>query len=813
MESVMKDLRFALQGLLKSPGFATAALIALALGIGANSAIFSVVNAVLLRPLPYESPERLVFLWEVSGKQEVPVAAPANFLDWRKHREIFADMGAYCKSNLTLTGLGEPLLVSALSVSPSLLTTTGVQPEIGRTFRSEGPEEQHAVVLSHGLWQRRFGSDPAVVGRALMLDGHSQVILGVMPASFQFFSSPDLFVLGRLGVPEPPYAAPADLREVRDDQYVSVLGRLKPGVSLRQAQAGMQVVARQLERQYPKTNQGWGVKLVPLNERMFGKIRPTLFILLGAVAFVLLIACANVANLLLARTVVREREFAMRVALGAGHFRILRQLLIESLLLAFLGGALGLLLSFLGVRSLAALGPESIPRLDQVSIDGRVLGFTLLLALLTGLVIGLIPIRKTFRLDLQSMLKDGGGKASGSVRRRHYFGLLVVSEVAVALVLVVGAGLLITSFTRLTSVRPGFQPAHALTLRITLPDAKYPQPPYALAFFDALEDQLDAVPGVVAAGATSDLPLTGESASSMFHIQGRPEPPPGQDYQLAFHAVTPGYLRAMGIPLLRGRGFNRQDGQGAPRVGLVNETMARRFWPGADPVGQRILLGQTTVGRNDWITIIGIVGDVRHLALGTPPQEELLVGARYYEYLPATMSVIVRANGDPVALLPAIKQRIAAIDKDLPIYRVMPLHDLLVKSTAQQRFATLLLAILASIAFLLALVGIYSVISFSVSQRTRELGIRVAFGARERDVLWMVTRQGTLLAVIGVGLGLAAALALTKTLASLLFGVSATDPLIFSTLSLTLIAVAMIASYLPARRAVGTDPMVALRNE
>jgi putative ABC transport system permease protein len=813
MENVLRDLRFGLQGLFRNPGFTTAALIALALGIGANSAIFSVVNGVLLRPLPYRDPAGLVFLWEVSGDQEISVAAPANFLDWRKHREIFSEMGAYCRSSVTLTGQGEPLLVKAVSVSPSLLAATGVQPEIGRSFRPEGPEEERAVVLSHGFWQRRFGANPAIVGQTLVLDGYSHVVLGVMPDQFRFFTAPDLFVLGRQGVPVPPYAAPADLREIRGDQYVSVLARLKPGVTLKRAQAGIRIVAQQLERQYPKTNQGWGVKLVPLSERMFGAIRPKLLILSGAVGLVLLIACANVANLLLARAAVREREIAMRVALGAGQVRVVRQLLSESLLLALLGGAIGLLLAYLGVKFVVALGPENIPRLDQTSIDGRVLGFTLLLSLITGLLVGLVPIRRAFHPDLQGALKEGGGKASAGLRRRHYFGLLVVSEVALALVLLLGAGLLVTSFLRLTSVNPGFKPDRVLTLRITLPDAKYPRPPHVLAFLDTLADQLRGIPGVVAAGTTSDLPLSGDSATSVFRIEGRPGPPPGQEYQLAFHAVTPGYLRAMGIPLLKGRDFTWQDRQGSLSVGLINESLARRFWPGADPIGQRILLGPETAGRTDWITIVGVVGDVRHLALGVEPAPDLLVGARYFANMSATLSVVLRASGDPIGLLPAIRQRIAAIDKDLPLSQVMTLRELVAESTAQQRFITLLLTILAGIAFLLALVGIYSVVSFSVSRRTQEVGVRMAFGAQKSDVLWMVVKQGTLLAVAGVVVGLAVALGAARTLKSLLFGVSANDPVILGALSLTLIAVAMVASYIPARRAVMTDPMVALRNE
>jgi putative ABC transport system permease protein len=811
LESVLKDLRYGLKTLARNPGFTAAALLALTLGIGANSAIFSVVNGILIRPLPYGGPERLVALSEISAGNDVEVVAPANFLDWKEQNTFFEDLAAFCTVKAVLTGLEQPLLVHGLSVTPNLFAVLGVEPEVGRTFPAGAGRagEERAVILSHGFWRRQFGADPQVVDRTLILDGFSHVVHGVMPPEFRIYRRDiDVYIRGPQGLPEPPFAAPPDIGTIRDGQYMTVFGRLKPRVSVAQAQAQMRVIATSLEKQFPKTNEGWSVKVVPLRERLVGNIRPTLLILWGAVGFVLLIACANIANLLLARITVREREIAVRAALGAGRGRLIRQLLSESVLLSLLGGGLGLLLAAWGLKLLIALAPASIPRLDQVRVDGQALAFTLLLSLVTGTLISLLPALQASRPDLQGSLKEGGGKATSGSHRGRLFRLFVVTEVALALVLLVGAGLLMTSFVRLLAVDPGFDPANVLVMRISLPagTTKYPSPPYVAAFNQQLTERLKSVPGIVAAGTTGDLPLSGVSSSVGFQVEGVPDPPPGQENTLDFHSVTPGYIRAMGIPLLAGRDFTDQDRDGSPFVVLINETLARRFWSGRNPIGHRLL-----IGGGQWVTIAGVVGDVRHSELGTAPKPDMLVSA--YQLPSPSMWLVLRTSGDPMDILPAVKEQILAVDKDLPVDEVKPLEQQLFSSTAKQRFTSSLVAVLAAVALLLALVGIYSVMSFSVSQRTHELGVRMALGAQRRDVLWMVVGQGALFALIGVAVGLVAALGLTRTLSSLLFEVSATDPWVFTALSLALVLVALAASYFPARRAAAVDPVIALRQE
>jgi len=806
MTSFWQDLRYGLRMLAKNPGFTIVAVLALALGIGANSAIFSVVNTVLLRPLPYDDPDRLIVVRETKLPQFPEFSiAPGNFLDWQKQNTVFSQLEAYRGNTYNLTGTGEPERLRGTRVTTGLFPMLGVKPAQGRNFLAEEdkPGSGNVALISYGLWQRRFGGDANIIGQQLKLNDRSHTVIGIMPPGFQFPDrNVDLWA---------PMAFTDQERQVHGGHYISTLGRLKPGVNLEQALAEMKNIAQQLERQYPGSNAGWSVKLIPMLEFGVRDVKPALLVLLGAVACVLLIACANVANLLLARAATRQKEVAVRTALGAGRWRIVRQLLTESVLLALVGGVAGLLLGWGGMKLLLRLAPQGLPRIQDVTIDGRALGFTLLITLLTGVIFGLVPALQASRPDLNETLKDGGRGGTGGVHRQRIRNLLVIAEVALALVLLVGAGLMMKSFARLQQVDPGFDPKNALVAAIDLPGSKYPDNQQRLAFYNQLIQQLSALPGVQAVGATQSLPLGGDYVLG-FVIQGRPPAAPGQDRSTNYYSVTTDYFKAAGMTLLRGRLFTERDTLGATNVAIINEAMAKRYFPNEDPIGQRI---HVTQGPETFREIVGIVSDTKQYGLDqdTPVQT-------YTPYLQMpfsnSMVVVVRTAGDPLSLSAAVRSQVLSIDKQQPVASIRALEQILYNSLANQRFSMLLFGVFAAVAMVLAAVGIYGVMAYAVTQRTHEIGIRMALGASQSKVLKLVIKQGMLLVLIGVTLGLAAAFTLSILLTSfstLLYGIKPTDPTTYAGISLLLASVALAACYIPARRATKVDPMIALRYE
>lgn len=805
MESLKQDLYYGLRMLWKSPAFTLIAVIALALGIGANTAIFSVVNGVLLRPLPYPQPEQLAMVWLDNRRQGIrdDITSYPNFTDWRDQSKTFQGMAAVRGISANLTGSGEPEELRGASVSSNFFQLMGVTPALGRgfTIEEEQPGKDKIVVLSHALWLRRFGGDPGILNKTIYLSGEANTVVGIMPPGFQFPGKTEIW--GTL--------APNDrLRAARGAFWLPVVGRLKPGVTRQQAQADMDVIARQLEQQYPNANAGYGINVVPLLEQTVGNIKTALWVLLGAVAFVLLIACANVANLLLARAAARGQEIAIRAALGAGRWRIIRQLLTESILLSVIGGALGILLAVWGLHLLVSLGPANIPRLENVRLDSRVLGFTFGLSLLTGLLFGIVPALQTSQVGMNETLKEGGRSGTSGRRTQRIRSGFIVAEIALTLVLLVGAGLLIRSFWRLQQVSPGFRTDNVLTIQLRLPRTKYPEGAQIASFYQQLQERLSALPGVQAASATSTIMLPKLANSSNFTIEGRPADPREQSLELPFDSVLPNYFQTMGIQLLQGRTFNALDGRDSQQVTIVNETFAKRFFPNNDPIGRRFTFGDG--GNNpQWLTIVGVVRDTKRQGLDAP--------VRIESWLPIsqapsrTMTMVVRSAGDPLAISRSVREAVWALDKDLPIPKMETMEQVLSEQVAQRRLNMLLLGLFAALALILAAVGIYGVMNYAVTQRTNEIGIRLALGAQSRDVLRLIVGQGMKLAVAGVGIGLIATFAITRLMAGLLFGVSTTDPLTFTAIAILLAIVALLACYIPARRATKVDPMIALRCE
>jgi putative ABC transport system permease protein len=807
LSDLRQDLRYGFRMLLKNPAFTAIAVLALALGIGANTAIFSVVNTLLLRPLPYKDPSRLVVIWENATHLGFPknTPSPANFLDWQKQNTLFEGMAAFAERSFNLTGVGEPERLDGRRVSANLFDLLGVKPIIGRTFvPDEDKPGTKVAILNETLWKRRFGSDAGIVGRAIALNGESYTVVGVLPASVRLPSFGNW--RDQVWV---PLAFPAEEAASRGSHFLEIIGRMKPGVALEQARAEMETIAARLAQQYPEHNTRIGSVVVPLHEEIVGNMKPALLILLGAVAFVLLIACANVANLLLARAAVRQKEIALRLALGADRARLTKQLLVESVMLSLLGGIVGLGLAYAGLQVLLRFIPPDVAHAETIGIDGKVLGFTLLVALVTGLVFGLAPASQAAHFNLNDTLKEGGRDSGAGVRGKRLRSILVIAEVAVSFILLIGAGLLINSFMHLRNLDPGFRADHLLALNIDLSETKYPDNARRTAFFDEVVRRVQALPGVRSVAVAGNLPLTYNGDSGPIGVEGIPDPPPDQRPDVIYRAIGPGYFSTMGIPLVRGRDFNDQDSLDKDATVVVSEKTVRHYWPNTDPIGKRLKVGSTT-SDGPWRTVIGVVKDVRQNDFVAEPKMQMYFTYRQLRSLMPN-ALVVRTAVDPMSVATSVRNAIWAVDKDQTVANVDSMEHIVAGAVARQRFSMLLLAIFAGVALVLAAVGIYGVMSYSVAQQTREIGIRMALGAQRSDVLKMTVKQGLKLVGLGLVIGLVAAFILTRVMATLLFGITATDPLTFASISLVLLAVAILASYIPALRATKVDPMIALR--
>lgn len=808
MDNLIQDLRYSIRLLLRKPGFTITAVIALSLGIGANTAIFSAVNAVLLRPLPYDEPERLVWIWEhnlASDVQQEPISFP-NFSDYCERNQVFEGVAAFTIWRPVLTIAGEPERIPASQVSASLFSVLRAKVAVGRTFLPEEdrPGKNNVVILSHALWERRFGANKLVVGETITLNGNPYTVAGVMADDFRH-PAPDARRPPELWV---PLGMDADQMHRRLD-ILNVMARLRPSASLEQARAEMETIAAQLDQQYPETNAGWGVTVVSLHERFVGDVRPAMLVLLGAVAFLLLIACANVANLLLVRSTARQKEIAIRKALGATRGQLIKQFLIESTLLAVTGGVLGSLLAVWGVNVLRSLNLSNIPLINEAGLDMRVYGFTLVISLLTGIAFGLIPALQASNPDLNESLKEGGRNPGLGVSSGRTRSLLMVFEVSLSLVLLIGAGLMINSFLRLQRVDPGFNPDRVLTVELALPGSKYAESHQVLSFYREVVDRVGRLPGVRAAAAVSAPPLGGGVSVLNLEIEGQPRLPAGQVLGAESQVISPSYFHTMGIPLMEGRLFTDGDVEGAPGVIVINDVMADRYWPNEDPIGKRISLVDAQTG--PWLTVIGVVGNVHQLSLDSEPYPQMYEAYSQNPSWGATL--VVRTASDPVGMISSVRAEVSAVDRDQPLYNVRTMENLLSESVSRQRFNMLLISVFTVVALALAAVGIYGVISYSVSHRSHEIGIRMALGARQVDIVKMVIEHGLKLALAGIGIGLAVAFLLTRVMSSLLYGVSAIDPLTFAIGTIVLIAVYALACYIPARRATKVDPMIVLRYE
>jgi predicted permease len=812
LETLLQDIRYGARVLAKHRGFTAVAVLTLALGIGANTAIFSVVNELLLRPLPFHDAERLVMLWEVTPEgRHQNTTSRANFRGWREQSTAFEGMAAFSDQRLSLTGDGDPEEVSVQFATPELFQVLGVEPILGRGMTPEDarPGAPDVAVLSYGIWQRRFGGDPQVVGKPITLNGTPYTVVGVLPTDFQWH------IRKRSGTVRPAeiwtvLTMPTEGPGVHG-RFLSVVARLKPDASLEQAEAEMKTIAARLEQEALQYNKGYGAEVIPLREQFVGNVRPALLILLGAVGFVLLIACANVANLMLSRAAAREKEIALRTALGAHRLRIVRQLLTESLLLALLGSLLGLGLAWWGIRALVAISPRDLVNLQGVGINLTVLVWTLAVSLVTGIIFGLAPALEATHLNLNDALKEGGKGAGGqSSRSRRLRSALVIAEVALALVLLASAGLLVKSFARLQKIDTGFNTENVLTMVVRLPDGKYKEDQQVVAFFRQATERTGALPGVRAVGLVNFLPLYGGLGSATgFTIEGRPAPPPGEEPSTNVRVSDSDYFSAMGIPLLRGRTFTDFEASEARHVVLISESLAQQHFAAEDPIGKRISVEM--FDKPTPTEIIGIVGDVRYDSL--TDKAEPTVYFPHPELTYSFMTLVIRTTGDPAAMAPAVRRELRAIDPDQPVSDVRTMNQVMADTVGRARFNTLLFGLFAGLATLLAAVGIFGVMNYSVTLRTREIGIRMALGAQPGQVLMLILKQGLRLTLIGIGIGLAGALTLTRVMSGLLFGVDATDPATFAAIVLLLAVVSLIACYLPARRATRVDPLIGLRYE
>lgn len=810
LEMLWQDLRYGFRLLIKSPGFTGVAVATLALGIGINTAIFSVVYAVLLRPLPYQEPERLVRIYERSPQFDLMSIAYPNFLDWRDQNRSFEQIAAVRSTSFTVTRLNGAERIRGKQVSANFFSLLGVKPLLGRTFL---PEEDHlggnpVVMISHGLWQRRFGSDASLIGKAITLDGKSYTVVGILPSNFQFYDRADLFTPIGLWDDAVLYS-----REFHPG--IQAVGRLKPGVTIGHAQAEMDQIARRLAEEYPQTNTGYGVAVRPLHEDMVGDIRLTLLLLFGAVGFVLLIACANLANLLLAKSVTRRREIAIRMALGASRARILRQLLTESLSLSLLGGLLGLLVGVWGTNLFILIIPEDFPRVQELGVNLSVPAFTLMISLLTGMVFGIAPALETSRLNLNESLKEGGrGAPSGRPLLRD---LLVISEVSLAFVLLIGAGLMIRTLVRLYEVRLGFDAKDIVTMKVGLSGSDYSEPSKIRVFYQQLLQRVESLADVQAAALTANLPFA-EDTEVPFWVEGRARPAPEEMYWALLYPVSHDYLGAMGIRLLRGRFFADRDTEKTPEVVVVDEVLASSLFPNEDPIGKRIVIGDAGGPRE----IVGVVDHVIHWGLDTDAQAKI----RFQLYIPYLQipdqflplvanatSLLVRTKSTPQSIASAVRRQAQTVDENQAIYEIRTMEQIIAGSISRQRILMMMLGAFAGGALFLAALGLYGILSYSVTQRTHEIGIRMALGAQQRDIFKLVVGQGLILAMIGIAVGLAAAFALTRIMSNLLYRTSATDPITFVVISLLLTGVTLLASYIPACKATKVDPLVTLRYE
>ena len=803
MDSLLKDIRYGIRGLLKRPGFTLIALVALALGIGANTAIFSLVNAVVLRPLPFPDPDQLVWAWgNISNGGNRASVSPLDFLDYRNQNKTFEQFAASMTmpAAVNITGNGDPERLNASAVTGNYFDTFKIAPALGRGFTldNEKPGQDQVTVLSYDLWQRRFGGDPQIVGKKIILDGKPFEVLGVMGRDVSLPQA------GELWIPLNFDTEPG--MKQRRAHFLRPVGRLKPGVSLTQAQADTDVIAAQLEQQFPDSNTGWNLRLVSLREQLVGSSRTYVFILFGAVGLVLLIACANVANLLLVRAAARQKEIALRSALGASRLRIVRQMITESLLLAVLGGALGTLLAQVGVDLLVSLSPDSIPRTVTVSVDSTVLLFTFAISLVTGLLFGLAPAFRTLNVNLIETLKEGmrGGDESALKNRTRSF--LVVFESAVAVMLLVGAGLLVRSLIALQRVDPGFDANNVLTMRLYLSPTKYDTPEKTANFLTEFQTRVSNLPGVETVGLITELPLSGQLNDLPFTVEGRPVASPDQAFGADFRRINQNYFSALRIPLLRGRGYIEQDVRNDGKLVIVSQQLVDQVFPNEDPIGKRLIMA---MGDDTRYEIVGVVGDIRHGSLGGPPTPTM-----YFPTMETNFTnVLIRTKTDPLSIAGSVRKEVHAIDPEQPVATVRPMSEWVNLSVSTQRYRTTLLALFAALATVLAATGIYGVMSYTVAQRTHEIGVRMALGAGRPDVLKLVVRQGMVVALVGVVLGLAGAFALSRVMTTLLFEVTARDPMTFAVVGALLTAVAFLACLVPALRATKVDPLTALRYE
>ncbi|HXU35020.1 MAG TPA: ABC transporter permease [Blastocatellia bacterium] len=823
METILQHIRYSVRSLIKTPAFTAVAIVVLALAIGANTAIFTVVNAVLIRALPYPNSDRLVMLWETNPRFQIGIdtlpVTPGTFMDWREQSSVFEHISALGAGRLNLSGSGEPERISGATVSANFFRLMGIEPKLGRAFQDdeEKPGATKVAVISHALWQRRFGGAEDIVGKPMTLDGESYTVIGVAPEGFQFPRARELpYFVGVSSATElwrPMIQSEDFISKKRANHQMTVIAKLKPGVTREQAQAEMTAIASRLEQAYPE-NQGIGAKVVPLSEQVVGNSRIALLVLMGAVGLVLLIACANVANLMLTRASGRRKEIAIRIALGASRRDVIRQLMSEALLLSLASAVAGTLLSLWGVKAMLALTGKNLPRLNEVTVDPTVLGFTVAIALLTSLFFGLTPALQASKINLVQTLKDGSRGQSGGRGANRVRGALVVAEVALSLVLLIGAALMIKSLAQLLEVDPGFKTDRALTMNIALLGSKYPSANQQIGFFDEVRRRVEVLPGIESVGLISSAPLSGGVYAGGFSIEGRGPRSANEDLSADRRMISPEYFNALQIALIKGRYFTERDNQASTGVAIVSDSWARRFVPDDDPIGKRIKLGGRDSTR-PWLSIVGIAGDVRDTALESDARP--CVYLPYSQFPASSMSLVVRTAVDSRAesktLVPAIRSEVWAIDKDQPVTDVKTMDEYVSDSVSPRRANALLLAVFAALALALASIGVYGVMAYSVAQRVREIGIRMALGAQRSDVVRLIVGSAMTLVFAGVGIGLASALALSRVLSSLLYGVSATDPMTFAFVSVLLVCLAWFASYIPARRATKVDPMIALRHE